>query len=557
MLQRLHGRLAHHMLLVAVCGVLFLPSLGTANLWDMDEGNYAEAAREMLISGDWVVPTFNFQIFIDKPPLLYWSQAVSYRLFGVSEFAARLPSAVACIVAVSLTYELGRRMFSSRTGLLAGLMLASTMAVGVAAQFANPDGILLACALLTMLLFWTSYARGGRNWLWLCGLSTGLGWMTKGPIGLVLPGAAILLFLIWDGHWRLLCDRRIVLGLLLFLAVTAPWHIIVGIRTDGEYLRVFYLKHNVQRFQQAFESHSGPAYYYLGVLLIGLGPWVVFLGPSCWFGIGRAARRDGATPASAEPMKTATTSAGNGRYRFLWVWIAVHMAFFSLARTKLPNYILAVYPALTLLGARFLERWRTGSIALPRWLMPTTFALLAALALAAQTGYLIAGGVIPLAGFHDRLQGLEWCAAATTTLLLAAILGARFCASRRPTAVIVSVTGLIAFNLGASLCIANTVLTRQRAPAGLVDVMPDSREVRVASFEYFQQSLVFYCRRHVQQLDTVSHVFGFFDNPQEGYVFLTADRWRELQPRLPRSVRRLHIIHDFLDRHDIVVIGNR
>lgn len=558
MLQRLHGRLGHHLLLWVVCGLLFLPSLGTASLWDMDEGNYAEAAREMLVSGDWIVPTFNYQIFIDKPPLMYWSQAICYRLFGVSEFAARLPSALACLASVLLTYELGRRMFAAHTGLLAGLVLASTLAVGVAAQFANPDGILLACGLLTMFSFWTSYARGDRSWLWLCGLTTGLGWLTKGPIGLVLPGAAILLFLVWDRGWRQLFDRRLLLVILLFLAVTGPWHILVGVSTDWEYLRIFYLKHNVQRFQQAFESHSGPAYYYLGVVLVGLGPWVVFLGPTCWFAFGRAARSDGARLA-LDGGAAITASSGIGRYRFLWAWIAVHLLFFSVARTKLPNYVLAVYPALALLIARFLERWRAGVIAVPRWLMPGTFILLGMLAMLALAGCLIGGGVIRLPDFHDRLEGIEWCAAATAALVLAAILGTCFCARQRRNAVVVSVTVLIIANLGSALCIANPVLSRHRAPAALVRAIPaaGNPDVRVASFEYFQQSLVFYCGRHVQQLHDIPQLLAFLDSPREGYVFLTNDRWRELQARFPPNVRQLRRCRDFLDRNDIVVISNR
>ncbi|MBM4071494.1 MAG: glycosyltransferase family 39 protein [Planctomycetes bacterium] len=556
MWQCLNRRLGQHLFLLVVCGLLFLPSLGTANLWDMDEGNYAEAAREMLLSGDWIVPTFNFKIFIDKPPLMYWSQAVSYRLLGVSEFAARLPSALACIASVLLTYELGRRMFSPHTGLLAGLVLASTLAVGVAAQFANPDGILLACALVTMLVFWSSYASGSRNWLWLCGLSTGLGWMTKGPIGLVLPGTAIFLFLMWDGGWRQLLDRRLLLGILLFLMVTAPWHILVGVSTDWEYLRVFYLKHNVQRFQQAFESHSGPVYYYLGVVLVGLGPWVVFLVPTCWFGLGRRACGDGTDPA---PNVETATRHDISRYRFLWAWIAVHMVFFSVARTKLPNYVLAVYPALALLIARFLERWRSGALAVPRWLMPGAFVLLAMLALLTLAGCLIAGGVIGLAEFHDRLEGMEWCATAAAALGLAAIMGVRFCTRQRRTAVVVSVTALVVLNLGTALCIANPVFNRHRAPAALVGAIPAAGhpQVRVASYEYFQQSLVFYSGRHVQQLDNVQQLIDFLADSREGYVFLTADAWRAVQAQLPSTVRRLHAVRDFLDRHEILVIGNR
>src|SRR5262245_60414947 len=127
MFQWLNGRGGHYVLLLLVAAGLFLPNLGVCSLWDIDEGHNAEAAREMLESGNWITPTFNFQLRVDKPALLYWLQAGAYRVFGVNECAARLPSALAAMFAVLLVYELGRRLFDVRTGLLAGLMLASAV----------------------------------------------------------------------------------------------------------------------------------------------------------------------------------------------------------------------------------------------------------------------------------------------------------------------------------------------------------------------------------------------------------------------------------------------
>src|SRR5579871_1354946 len=139
MLQRFHHRFGHYALLLAVACLVCLVNLGAPGLWDIDEGHNAEAAREMLVTGDWLVPTFNFQLRSDKPALLYWLQLGAYRLFGVNEFAARLPSAVAGMLTILLTYELGRRLFRASTGLLAGLVLASSALFCAAAHFANPD----------------------------------------------------------------------------------------------------------------------------------------------------------------------------------------------------------------------------------------------------------------------------------------------------------------------------------------------------------------------------------------------------------------------------------
>src|SRR3954451_2509370 len=161
MFQKLNHRAGHYLLLLAVVAVTCLPNLGVPSLWDVDEGNNAEAAREMSESGDWVVPTFNYLLRVDKPALLYWLQVGAYSLFGVNEFAARLPSALAALAAVLLTYELGRRTFGATAGLLAGVMLASATLFCASSRFANPDALLDTFTLLSLFVFWRGYRHGG------------------------------------------------------------------------------------------------------------------------------------------------------------------------------------------------------------------------------------------------------------------------------------------------------------------------------------------------------------------------------------------------------------
>src|ERR1700704_5047183 len=139
-----NSRIGHGVILTAVWAVLTLPSLGATSLWDIDEGLNAEAAREMLESGNWIVPSFNFQPRSAKPALLYWLQTASYRQFGVNEFAARLPSALAALAVVLLTYELGRRMFGAGTGLIAGIVLVTSIQFSLLSHAATPDMLMLA-----------------------------------------------------------------------------------------------------------------------------------------------------------------------------------------------------------------------------------------------------------------------------------------------------------------------------------------------------------------------------------------------------------------------------
>src|SRR5262249_47725535 len=153
---------------------------------------------------------FNYQLRVDKPALLYWLQIGAFSLFGINEFAARFPSALAALAAILMTYELGRRTFDCTTGLLAGIILASTGLFCASAHFANPDALLNAFTLLTLLLFWWSLAGQGRVWSVAGGMSAGLAVLAKGPVGLVLPCAVIILFLFCTRRLPLLWDRRLL-----------------------------------------------------------------------------------------------------------------------------------------------------------------------------------------------------------------------------------------------------------------------------------------------------------------------------------------------------------
>src|SRR5262249_5974935 len=227
----------------------------------------------MYESGNWIVPTFNFSLRVDKPALLYWLQMLGYHFCGINEFSARLPSALAALCTMLLTYELGRKMFSAVAGLYAGLILASSVLFCASAHFANPDALLNACTVLTFLFFWRDWERNGNSWLVLGGISTGVAMLAKGPVGLVLPSAAVFLFLLWSRQLRRYCRPQLVGGIFAFLLVAMPWYAWVAADTKAEFLRGFFLQHNVGRFLEPMESHRGSVFYYAFVLLIGFAPW--------------------------------------------------------------------------------------------------------------------------------------------------------------------------------------------------------------------------------------------------------------------------------------------
>lgn len=542
----IYGRAGHYAVLLVIVAVLFLPHLGTPSLWDIDEGHNAEAAREMLESGNWIVPTFNFQLRVDKPALLYWLQIFAYQLFGVSEFAARLPSALAALLAVLLTYEFGCFLFNAATGLAAGVMLASAVLFSGAAHFANPDALLCAFTLLTLLLFWVGFQRQDTRWLIPAGIAAGLAVLAKGPVGFVLPGAVIGLFLILTRRLGFLWNRRFALGLFAFAAVALPWYIWVSVDTRANFLRGFILTHNVNRFLSPMENHSGPAYYYLVVLLVGFAPWSAFLGLTAW---------------SSWREWRSSGSPCRETHSFLWCWIAVYLVFFTVSSTKLPNYILPIYPAVALLTARCLERWRCGELVLPRWPMQLGLASLAFVGVVATLGLLVAGGGVPLSALKGRaLAGLDSWAFLGVFPVLGAAVGWFALRRQRRTAVVVAVAGAAVFFVGGLAIGTATTLDALKAPRPLGQAVLASAaepEVRVGCFSYYQPSLVYYCRREVKRFESEGQALEFLRWPIPVYLFVPERVWEKLRETTNQTGYVVGRHYDLYRGHEVVVVSNR
>jgi 4-amino-4-deoxy-L-arabinose transferase-like glycosyltransferase len=515
-----HTRLAHYALLLAVTAALTLPGLGAVSLWDIDEGLNAEAAREMLESGDWVVPTFNFKPRTAKPALLYWLQALSYQRFGVTEFAARLPSALAGAVAVLLTYQLGRRMFGPATGLLAGVVTVSTVQVTVLTHAATPDALLLACLMLTMWLFWIGAENGGRHWTWMTGAGGGLAVLAKGPVGVVMPAAIVGYYFLAGRQGRRLLDRRLLLGLMLVVAIAGPWYALVGAETRGRFLKSFWETENVGRFLAPMEGHSGPAWYYLVAVLIGLGTWSVVLWPALHDAMRSCSRPSNQDPRLSPPKETVSV-------RFLVCWLAVYIGFFSLAQTKLPNYIVPAYPPLALLTARFLDRWRRGVVPFHRWLALASLALLTLIGVGVGAGLLVAGGVMtPAAARLQTITGLAGWAWIGVVPVAGAAAG-YWCLNRDRRAGVVTALAAAAVGfVGLAVLLPVRAVESVKGPRALVaaaGVCRPTDEVRVASLGYFQPSLVFYCRREVSSLYLPKEAVDLLRGPLPAYVFCPAE----------------------------------
>ncbi len=579
-------RYRDYAVLVAVAAALTLPNLGATSLWDVDEGVNAEAAREMRENETWVIPTFNYQLRTAKPVMLYWVQRGSFTVFGVSEWSARLPSALAVWLTALLVYELARRMFDRSTGLLAGVVLLSALEVCVLAHAATPDALLLLFTVLTFYLFWTKHADQSRKWWVPTAAACGLAVLTKGPVGVALPGLVLLMYFAWNRELRRLIDRKLLWAGLVFLLVAGPWYGLVTAETRGAWARTFFGRENLQRFSTPMDNHRGPFFYHAAALLALFAPWSAFLLGALWYGV-KATRREEPLPPTPSPKKGGDRAeedeprapaseflspppflgegvGGRGSsarpYRFLICWFVAYLVFFSAAATKLPNYLLPVYPALAILTARFLTRWRSGELALPRWLMPAGVAAVALTAVVAAGGMLVTGDAVKLLPRGARVfPGLApWAALGLVPLAAAVVMGLALRAGDRTRFVRTGAVGAVAFT-GLMAAFPPLAVDPYKAPKELVrasGVDDPTRDLRLAHCDWFQPSLVWYARREVVEVMSADKVAEFLAVPTPGYLFVPAKTWERIgvQVAVPTRVVARH--YDFYRNCEIIVVTN-
>lgn len=546
-------RLRDYALLLATSILLTLPNLGATSLWDVDEGVNAEAAREMRDNDTWVIPTFNYQLRTAKPVMLYWLQRASYAAFGVGEWSARLPSVLAAWLTVLLTYELARRMFGRATGLLAGVVLASAFEFAMLAHAATPDATLLLFTVLTYFLFWSLHEGGSNRWWVPTAAACGLAALTKGPVGVTLPGLVFLLYFAWNRELGRLLDRRLLGALLVFVLVAGPWYGLVTAETRGAWARAFFGRENIQRFSTPMENHRGPFFYHAAALFVLFAPWSVFLITAVWYGVKAARWPSPATAVAGLPSEVRP-------FRFLVCWFGAYLAFFSAAATKLPNYMLPVYPALAVFTARFLTRWHAGELALPRWTMPGAAAGLAFVGVAVAGGLAVAGGMGNVLPPGARVfPGVErWAVIGAIPLAAAVAMWRAARADDRARFVRAAAAGAVAFTAAVAAFPALSIDAR-KAPKELVrqsGVADPARDLRLAHCDWFQPSVVFYAGREVQEMKSAELAAGFLAVPTPGYLFIPAGTWELVEPKVPVPTRIAARHYDFLKNREILVVTN-
>lgn len=574
----------YQILLVLLCGLVFLTNVGGTHLWDEDEAHFGSTVSEMMQRDDLVVPYFNGALSLHKPAFMYWVMMLGIRLFGNCEFAMRIGSTLFGTGTVLLTYHAARMLFTPRVGFWSAAALATCLQFMVIARAAVSDPELVFFCTLSSVLFIAaryrrspdafpvSAARGDSGLSWsewaMCYAAMGLAVLVKGPVGVVLPTAALGLYLLFEhadvvmrereqahlaDHWlrrwlnwlgaalapativRTIWAMRPFTALLVVTAIAAPWYVWAGIRTHGEWPRGFLLEHNVGRFSRSFEGHAGTAVYYPVAAAVGMFPWSMFLYQTLR-GLREKLAGDG-------PQRRACL--------FLVANIVVWLGAFSIASTKLPHYIVPAYPAMATLCGAFVAGWVSREVESSRGWLRVSWGTLVLVGVAVVAGTAVAlrrflpgemhlmligvvpfvGGLVGLWAYETDRRGLAGGAVVAT--------GAAFCLS------------ILAWA-------APQVSVHQNSPhvAAWVRDHATTDAPRLKSYGFFLDSLVYYARQPVERLrDPATAARYFQEHTSDAFLVTTRDDLESLRPVLPEDIVVLESMPRFLRRGDVVLLG--
>ena len=484
------------MLLFAFAAIWF-SNLEYRKLVNPDEGRYAEIPREMIASGDWITPRLNDIKYFEKPALQYWATATAYTVFGEHQWTARLWSALTGFLGVLMVLFTGRRLFGAQAGWYAALVLASSLLWVLIGHVNTLDmgvSLFLSAAVCAFLLAQqdTAEARTRGRWMLAAWAALALAVLSKGLIGLVLPGAALVLYVLIERDWRLAGRLRLVAGVALMLALTLPWFVAVS-RANPEFFHFFFIHEHFERFLTKQHGRYQPPYYFIPVLLAGMLPWTIVLLDT----LARAWKRD---PQQKFQVR-----------RFLLVWAAVVFVFFSVSDSKLVSYILPMFPALALLiGARLTA---ISARALAWQTLPAAIAGIALLALLPGIGR-YASREVPVEMLRDYA---DWLFAAG----LLQIAGAAACAwlawRGRTGAALLALAGA-GLLFGQLALSGHESLSRANSAYHIVQkIKPELKAgMPFYSVNTYDQSLQFYLRRSTTMVEYKDELgFGIAQEPQK------------------------------------------
>ncbi len=499
--------------LLLVLAVVWFGGLGHRKLIKPDEGRYAEIPREMVVTGDWLTPRLNDLKYFEKPPLQYWTTALAYEVFGVHEWTSRLWTALTGFLGILVVGYTATRLYDRRTGLFSAIALSSSLAYVLLGHFNTLDmglSFFMTTTWCAVLLARDARARhdvpdahrgsaasGGamRAWMFVAWVSMALATLSKGPVAVVLSGGALAVYLAVTRDWKLLGMLLPVRGVALFVLVAGPWFIAVS-RANPEFAHFFFIHEHVERFLTTEHRREGPIWYFVPVLLAGLLPWLSI-----------------AAVALVRAARTGPRAPQADRYapeRLMLALVFVVFVFFSLSGSKLPSYILPVFPAIAILVGRTLAG--IGRVTLARHLMAVAL-------LAASAAITIVFVPLNSSDSDATIAAFRLAAVASLSTWLVIALIAFACAARgRVTAAIVA-TGLGALIGWSALLLGHETLGRGMSTYDIArDMKPFIRaDTPIYSVGLFEHTLDFYLQRPVTLVAFRDELdFGLTQEPAKG-----------------------------------------
>jgi 4-amino-4-deoxy-L-arabinose transferase-like glycosyltransferase len=492
---------------------LYLPALGRPALWEPDEGRYAEIAREMLLTRDWVTPRDDWVRYFEKPPLVYWTEAAAMSVLGPRELAVRLPAALSSVGEVVVTAALGEAMFGQTAGLAAAAVLALSPLVFGFARFATLDPTLALFITAAAGAFWAAARSPGfdstvsRRWFVFAAALSAAGTLAKGPVALILIGVVALSWLLTERRGREIFRMPWLWACLVYVIIVAPWFTLAAIRNAG-FLHFFFVHEHLERYLESSE-HGWGSYFLPAVVVAGMWPWICFVP----LGIRELLRTDDGAPPAWVP------SGGRSSLRFLLLWFAIVLIFFSIPRSKLGSYVLPALPPLAIIAGYAL--WRLPQLGYRA--IRGSFAAIAILNLIAVD--IVAAALLQFAGNLNLALIIDGFAAVCALMLTSVVSLAVSWRGRNVKTAICS--------LGIGVLMAFGMLGKARLdaePLGSYRLLADAampyldQGCRLASYHHFVQSLPFYTGHREALVDYRGELEPFSSDLNAKASFITSDQ---------------------------------
>jgi 4-amino-4-deoxy-L-arabinose transferase-like glycosyltransferase len=485
------------LLLLLAVAVVWFGNLEYRRLFHPDEGRYAEIPREMVATADWVTPRLNGIKYFEKPPLQYWATAIAYRAFGASEWTSRLWTALSGFLAVLLVYAAGVRLFGPDAGLYAALMLVSSAGFVLGGHFNTLDMGLTFFLTLTVVAFlfaqrYRQTPRGRSLWMHVAWAAAAGAVLSKGLVGAVLPAGGLVAYTLLTRDFAVWRRLHLPTGVLLFLALAAPWFVQVSL-ANPEFPHYFFIHEHFQRFLTTVHHRVEPLWFFLPVLVLGLLPWTTLV----------------PTALTLAWREEADTHGFRGR-RFLLAYAAFILLFFSASSSKLGGYVLPMLPAVALLLGDRVARLSPRRL---RWHL--AIALVVGLVLLAGPPVVRAFGADWEAAALPDAFG-HWVQAAGAVLAAGAAFGIYQAGRARVRAAVAStaLAALVASQLGNS---GAQSLSPSRSGYDLaVTIAPLLKaDTPFYGFGMYEQTLPFYLKRPMTLVGSAEEMaFGLAQEPE-------------------------------------------